>query len=256
MSEGHVLKDTAERRVVRDGDTVRRPTFPWTPAVHALLRHLEAVGFPYAPRVVGIEDGQEVLTYLHGESGEQGWPRIVDESGLRSAAFLLRAYHEAVADWRPDDSLIWAAGTMGTGEPGELICHGDYGPWNLVWQGNRPIGIIDWDYAHPAPARKDLTYALEYVVPFRSDAEALDWMRHPCPPDRRRRMEIFLTAYGLRSADGLVDEVIQTQRASLHTVRMLADNGIEPQATWARRGQLTVLERRIRWVEDNRELFR
>lgn len=50
---------TTVRRV---GDTVRRETGPWTPAVHALLRHLAARGFDRAPRVLGIDDdGAEVL---------------------------------------------------------------------------------------------------------------------------------------------------------------------------------------------------
>jgi len=39
--------------VVRVGDTVRRPAAPWTPAVHALLDHLQAVGFRGAPRAHG-----------------------------------------------------------------------------------------------------------------------------------------------------------------------------------------------------------
>ncbi len=36
--------------VVRVGDTVRRTAGPWTPAVHALLRHLRAAGFTQIPR--------------------------------------------------------------------------------------------------------------------------------------------------------------------------------------------------------------
>src|SRR5690349_7680727 len=53
---------------VRIGDTVRRAAGPWTPAVHALLQHLEAVGFAGAPRAHGFdEQGREVLTYLPGE---------------------------------------------------------------------------------------------------------------------------------------------------------------------------------------------
>ena len=56
--------------VVRVGDTVRRNAGPWTPAVHALLRHLERVGFTGAPRALGIDDqGREVLSYLEGECG-------------------------------------------------------------------------------------------------------------------------------------------------------------------------------------------
>ena len=38
---------------IRHGNTILRPAGPWTPAVRALLRHLEEVGFPGSPRVVG-----------------------------------------------------------------------------------------------------------------------------------------------------------------------------------------------------------
>ena len=49
------------------GNTVRRSIGPWTPAVHALLRHLERVGFNGAPRVLDIDaQGREVLTYMPG----------------------------------------------------------------------------------------------------------------------------------------------------------------------------------------------
>ncbi len=47
----------------RVGNSVRRRTGQHTPAVHALLRHLHAVGFTRAPEVLGIdEQGREVLT--------------------------------------------------------------------------------------------------------------------------------------------------------------------------------------------------
>ena len=49
MSET-VLRGGDLNVVARIGDTVRRPTGPWSPAVHALLRHFERVGFEGAPR--------------------------------------------------------------------------------------------------------------------------------------------------------------------------------------------------------------
>ncbi|MFE0465507.1 aminoglycoside phosphotransferase family protein, partial [Kitasatospora sp. NPDC058965] len=56
-------------RVERIGRTVHRPVGPWTPAVHDLLHHLEAVGYELAPRVLGFDDqGREVLTWIDGES--------------------------------------------------------------------------------------------------------------------------------------------------------------------------------------------
>jgi len=51
----------------RVGGTVRGGTGAWTPAVHALLRHLKRAGFDAAPRVLGFDaQGREVLTYVPG----------------------------------------------------------------------------------------------------------------------------------------------------------------------------------------------
>ena len=56
--------------VVRVGDTVRRNAGPWTPAVHALLRHLERVGFNGSPRALGMDErGREVISFVEGECG-------------------------------------------------------------------------------------------------------------------------------------------------------------------------------------------
>jgi len=54
---------------------VIRDAGAWTPAVHALLRHLEDVGFAAAPRPVGSgldTDGREVLTFIDGEFTQPG----------------------------------------------------------------------------------------------------------------------------------------------------------------------------------------
>ena len=65
-----LLGGTANRgRVHRVRDTVRRPLRPTSAATHALLRHLEEVGFDGAPRVLGVDDaGREVLSYIPGQA--------------------------------------------------------------------------------------------------------------------------------------------------------------------------------------------
>lgn len=140
---------------------MRRPVAPWTPAVHELLRHLEAVGFDRAPRVLGFyEQGREVLTFLEGESGASGWGKVIDDRGLVAFAHLLRDYHDAVAEFRPPADSVWSS-RVGGPVGDEVVCPGDFGPWNTVWQGDRPVGIIDWDHARPAPRLHDVAYALE-----------------------------------------------------------------------------------------------
>ena len=76
--------------VVRVGDTVRRPVGPHSPLVHALLAHLESIGFEGAPRFLGIDEaGREVLSYVDGEvAGRPRPPWIADEAqaGIGRAA--------------------------------------------------------------------------------------------------------------------------------------------------------------------------
>jgi len=253
-------ENSAPRRVERIGSTIRRPVAPWTPAVHALLRHLESVGFPYSPRVLGFdEQGREVLTYIEGESGSAGWAKVVPDSGLWAVGRLLREYHEAVKGWKRDPDLLWSSGIVEPGSdpnnPDEIVCHGDFGPWNLVWQGDRPVGILDWDFAYPAPARCDVVYAVEYLAPFRSNAECIRSLGYTEPPNRPRRVALFAEAYGLSSPVELVDDVIRTQRETFDTVRRLAAEGCEPQRTWVARGFLNLLQQRIEWSERLRSLF-
>jgi hypothetical protein len=241
-----LLQDEPYRRVERIGDTVRRPTGPSTRRVHGLLRYLADVGFGYAPRVLGFdEDGREILSYLPGESGRAGWARVVDPAGLAAMGRLLRSYHDAVAGYRP----------AGIG-PGEVVCHGDFGPWNLVWDGAGPVGIVDWDEARPARPVFDVAYALEYAVPFRDDDTCRRWLAYPAPPDRRARLETFVQAYGTdTSTAALVDEVIAQQRVTRARVADLAAAGRQPQATWVADGHLEELDARIRWSLAHRHLF-
>ncbi|AUY47647.1 aminoglycoside phosphotransferase family protein [Streptomyces sp. CB01881] len=242
-------------RVERIGNTVHRPAGPWTPAVHGLLRHLEAVGYEHAPRVLGFdEQGREVLTWISGESGPDGWAKLVDDQGLITFAGLLRDYHDAVAGYQPPDTTCWSTTTSGlVGD--EVICHGDFGPWNTVWRGARPIGIIDWDHARPAPRLHDVAYALEYAAPFRDDGECMRWLRYPRPPDRRHRLEVFAAAYGLTDTAGLVDAVLTVQEHGIDAVRRLAEQGHEPQATWVAEGHLDELRARLAWSRANRHLI-
>lgn len=96
------LEGGGRTAVHRRGDVVIRDTGPWTPAVHALLRHLERVGFAAAPRVVGSgpgEDAREVLTFIEGEFTQPGPWRL---DGAAALGTLLRGPHPAACVLRHD----------------------------------------------------------------------------------------------------------------------------------------------------------
>jgi len=265
---GHlVLKEDTHRRIVRVGDTVRRPMYPWSSSVHLLLRHLESVDFPHSPRFLGIDaEGREVLSFVEGisggdgyvegiESGAHAWAMVVPSAGLARFARLLRDYHDAVARFRPPEDSPWSAG-LGPPGRGQVLCHGDFGPWNVVWSpAGEPLVIIDWDYAAPGTPIEDVAYALEWSVPFCPDEECLKWRRFDAPPDRASRLEMFATAYGLSSTKGLVDAVIRRQRDFKVMVQTLGARGIQPAADELTNGYLDVVDERIRWSEDHRLLL-
>lgn len=85
--------------------------------------------------------------------------------------------------------------------------------------------------------------------------EATGPLRHPTPPDRRRRMELFAGAYGLTGTEGLADEVIHQQEQVLDRARRLAADGHQPPLSWQRSGALDAVAGRIAWSRTNRSLF-
>lgn len=55
---------------VRIGDTVRRATGPWTPAIHGLLNYLAGAGLTGVPRVHGYDErGREVPGVIRWRAG-------------------------------------------------------------------------------------------------------------------------------------------------------------------------------------------
>ncbi len=198
--------------VVRVGHTVRRPTGPQTAAVHALLHHLEARGFDGAPRVLGLDDrGREILTYLDGECGDAFPPVLLARGGdgLAQVGRMLRRYHRAVADFRPPDGTRWLQGVVPVAA-GEVVCHGDLGPWNMVWRGDRLVGFIDWDFAEPRRPIDDLAEVAWLLVPL---AGARLWRAagFAREPDRVARLVELCDGYGTFAARDVLDAVVAWQ---------------------------------------------
>jgi len=78
VSEIPLLGARITAGIVRVDDTVRRPISGDRTAVHALLRHLEAVGFDGTPRFLGIDEtGREILSFLPGSLNMMAMPKSV-----------------------------------------------------------------------------------------------------------------------------------------------------------------------------------
>lgn len=250
-----ILPNNDHRPIVKSGNKIHRPTEFWQPAVHDLLNYLESVDFAYSPRVFNNDDqGREVLSYFDGESGKAGWGQIISDEGLRKYAKFLRVYHDVIKGYKPSDQLEWANGAKGL-LPGQIICHGDFGPWNIVWKDGEPIGLIDWDLAHPNTFEYDILYALEYSAPFRDDKDTIKWHHFKTVPDRKYRIQVFLEAYGAPVIENVSDKVANMQREVNGLAKSLAKRGIQPQADWLANGDLDKVEEQAKWTEQNASLF-
>lgn len=183
--------------VVRIGDTVRRESGRWTPAVHELLRACEAAGVDGVPRVLGLDSiGREILSFLPGEV-LVGTDALWDRRVMRDAAALLRRIHDASVTL-VDLELEWRAPRS---EPAEVICHNDFATYNLVLAPDGSVAAIDFDFASPGPRIRDLAYLAYRIAPWVGDATGADPDRHGSPEERVRAL---IAAYG---AEWSVDEV-------------------------------------------------
>jgi aminoglycoside phosphotransferase (APT) family kinase protein len=234
------------------GDVVTRPATTSTPTVHLVLAHLRRSGVTGIPEPLGIHDGRESLRFIDGESGGDGWFHQHTDEGLASAARFLRRVHDAGVGWVPPADAVWGAPPVEGAET--VLCHGDPGPWNFVWQDGEAVGLLDWDYLHPGPRLDDVAYALRWFVPLRADTHALDWHHFPEVPDRAHRVRVFVEAYGDLPTFDVAATVARRIRATRDLMASLAARGVEPQRTWVADGAVAREDEEIRWVEEHRDL--
>jgi Ser/Thr protein kinase RdoA (MazF antagonist) len=137
---------TSPSHAARAGGVVLTEGGAWTPAVLALLGHLEDAGFAGAPRVVGdgrAADGRMVLTYVPGDSPHpHAWP----DGTVHEVGVLLRRLHDATAGFVPPAGAVWQPTFLREAGAGEVVLgHGDAAPWNIVGRDGTPEALVDWD---------------------------------------------------------------------------------------------------------------
>jgi hypothetical protein len=175
--------------VERSGDTVLRNAGPWTPTVHRYLNYLAVAGIDWAPRPIGIEGDRERLSFIDGDVPLYPLPEWVwDDSVIRQCARRLRELHDASIGFGLDGA-IWQSRAK---VPAEVICHNDFAPHNLAFNGVAFIGAIDFDMCSPGPRLWDIAYLATRIVPLTGSTPD----NAPGIHDARRRVELILRAYG------------------------------------------------------------
>lgn len=250
---GRTLRGGSVSWPVRIGDNVHRDAGPWTPAVHALLRHLAWVGFDGAPRVVGMDEaGREVLTFIPGRAGTRPRPPVLlRDIGLAALGTLLRSYHDAVASFVPPPDAVWRIGAVPF-RRGDLVRHGDPAVSNTIWRRGCPVALIDWDFAEPGRRETDLAHLAWNAVPLRSDEQ---WKEDgfSSPPDLRERLHVVCRAYGDISPAVILDELERLHESLRDRALQLGSRGIQPWAMFLARQGPAGTEADLAWLRQRRQ---
>lgn len=180
-------------QVRRVGGTVIRPAGRHSDSVHRLLRHVceREPGIVPAPLAIDRTANTETLSFLAGETtGYPLDPAFATDLALVSAARLLRSLHDATEDFVVVDSDLW---DLPSRAPADVICHGDFAPYNCVVNNGLVTGVFDFDTAHPGHRLWDLGYAAYRWVPLTAPSNPVGSLD---PQGQDRRLRLFCQSYG------------------------------------------------------------
>jgi phosphotransferase family enzyme len=240
--------------VTRVGDTVRRPQRRTSPATHALLEHLERVGFDGAPRLLGVDErGREVLSYIPGQAVIPPYPDwALTDDALVSVAELLRGYHEAVRSFDADRHA-WPKPVPAPFRAG-IVSHNDPNLDNIIFHAGRAVAVIDFDLASPGSEIWDVACAARLWAPLRDESDAPHELRGVA----LARLRTFVDAYGLPRADRarVVDAMVAAHEWCYDIVRAAVDTGHETFNRIWWEGGCARAERTVSWLAAHDEHMR
>lgn len=224
--------------VVRIGNTVRRPVQSSSRFVARLLVRLAKAGFDGAPRFLGRDDrDRDVLSFIPGWVPAK-FQRFEKEQ-IHVAGQLLQRFHAATAN----SDLV---------KEGQVVCHRDPGPNNVVFQKGKPYAFIDFDLAAPGAPLDDIGYMVwTWCISSRPD-------RGPVA-GQAEQICLLADAYGLGPSDrrGILQSVLKQQELNVHfwkTYRAYKPGTVPIRAEEIQR-RIDWTEREMTYTEANQAIF-
>ncbi|WP_216093145.1 aminoglycoside phosphotransferase family protein [Curtobacterium sp. UCD-KPL2560] len=222
--------------------------------MHHLLAHLHEQGFVAAPEPIALGDVLETVTFVPGTAGNYPWTaEIASEAALVTSARLLRQYHDAAATYPRSAADVWSQAER---LPVETIVHGDFAPYNCVYDGIAASGLIDFDTAHPGPRVWDVASAVYRFAPFTTGV--VEGSTAPSLGERLARAAEFCRAYGLddRSRGVLVDTMTASLVALVTTMETEAAAGNPKFVSDLEHGHAELYRADVAYLEANADAIR
>lgn len=207
--------------------------------LHNLLQYHEA---PFdAPSGSYHESpGMEQRAQMAAEAIRQAEPMIDARRIKATCAFLGDAYADAASRVR----------TLGFADLNTFVVHGDWHPGNLLYEGFKVQGVIDFDSARREPRVVDVANGvLQFSMEITKADDPSTW------PDglNAGRLRAFLVGYDQHGAGPLTDQ--EYESVPWLIVEALIAESITPIAATGRFARipgsvfLEMVERKVRWIQ-------
>ncbi|RBO13872.1 phosphotransferase [Vibrio cholerae] len=255
VAQGGIVEELSggrESAIYRDGEVVYRPLQPWSSTIHLILKHLERAKVDEIPRFLGVNQNQEILSFVAGNT--YNYPlvgAIATNDALMSAGKLLRKIHDSTASLLEQLDVNAHRWMLDPREPFEVICHGDFTPYNVALLENTVVGVFDFDTAHPAPRIWDLAYSVYCWSPFKTDSND----KLGTISEQVVRAKLFCDSYGTTESEReqLADAMVQRLQALVSFMRSEAENGNESFAENIEQGHLQAYLNDIEYITENKQ---
>ena len=213
--------------------------------------------FDGAPRVLGRDDaGRLQLSWIPGEAVDRlSEPPASASEAVGGLGALLHRLHDAT----PAVAKQLGPLSSGLGDPSgvaEVVCHCDPTPGNVVFSGDRPVALIDWEYACPGRRAWDLAVALRFWAPLNAPANLRPGEQQL---DRVDRARAILDGYEADSAlRAQTLDLLRTHQevTASNAVRMMTSRGPQAYQAWVARGGLERLARDRDWLHAHLQQLR
>ncbi|WP_223702570.1 phosphotransferase [Sutcliffiella deserti] len=251
-----VLSGGNVSNVYRSGNTVRRDLKDDSSKIHEVLLHLENKGFSYSPKFLGIDEkNREILSFIEGEAGNYPLKKYMwSEDALKKIAKMLRHYHNAVSDFPIEES--WQAIDK-TPQPFEVLCHNDFAIYNIIFNNEKPVGIIDFDLAAPGPRLWDIAYTLYTCVPLSrlyhtETGEAVYYESLKDADHIKQRIKLFFESYGIEGMEkGFLDMVLLRVEGLCKTMLRKATEGDTAFQKMIDEGHLEHYQKELQFIREH-----
>lgn len=134
--------------------------------------------------------------------------------------------------------------------PGQIIRHGDLGPWNIVWSAGEPIGIIDWDFAEPGYPIEDIAQLAWHAVPLGTPKKCLEAGVEPGRV-QMKRLRRFCEFCGANESQ-VIEAVCALQQREVNRIVKFGRAGLFPWCFFLERGDVEEIREELSWSNRHR----